>query len=123
MNYPPIFSVISVDPAAAAALGGSGIIRFFPAGEAPENVVRPYATWQVIGGLPENYIGTRPDVDQYTVQIDIWADTLASVRDASGAVRGAIELVAHIIGYRSESKEEETDLYRVSFDVDWFVHR
>lgn len=123
MNYPPVFEVISSDPLASSALGDSEIVRLFPAGEAPTGTERPYATWQIISGLPENYLEARPDIDRYTVQIDIWGDTLMATRLAAAAVRGAIETQAHVVGYRGEEKEEETDLYHVSFDVDWFVHR
>lgn len=123
MNYPPIFEAIQNDSSASALLGDSEFLRVYPGGEAPESTVRPYATWQVIGGVPEKYINNRPDIDQYSIQVDVWADTLADVRDCASAVRYAIEDQCHVTGYRSEEKEDESGLYRISFDVDWFVGR
>lgn len=119
---PPIFAVCAASSDVNDQLG-TDPLRLFQFGLAPQNVARPYAVWQIIGGAPENYITGVPDIDQYSIQVDVYATTATDARDAARALRDAIEPVAHIVGWRGEDREPETQLYRISFDVDWFVHR
>lgn len=120
--FPNIFSVVSADAGVTAALGSSPC-RFYPAGEAPARETRPYATWQTISGTPENLIGCAPDIDRYSVQVDVYAETLTAARSAAEAVRDAIETRCHIISWRGENRDFKTRLYRFSFDCDWWVER
>lgn len=120
--YPPIFSVCSAS-AAVKALIGSSPVRLFPFGEAPQGVTKPYAVWQSIGGSPENYINQVPDADYYSLQVDVYADNVTSVRAVAMALRDAIEPVAHITSWRGESRDPETRDLRYSFDIDWHVLR
>ncbi|MCW1937511.1 DUF3168 domain-containing protein [Pseudomonas sp. MDMC_285] len=119
---PPIFSVVSADPAVTALLG-SNPVRFLPFGEAPQGVTYPYAVWQSVGGAPGNFLAGRPDADSYTTQVDVYADTAASAREVAKALRDAVELVAHVVAWRGESRDPETKKYRFSFDVAWIVRR
>ena len=114
--YAPIFQVIAAVPAVTALLG-TGPVRFWPFGEGEEDAPRPYAVWQTITGNAENYLDQVPDSDAYTLQVDVYADSAASVRDAARALRDAIEPHAHIVAWRGESREPDTKLYRYSFDV------
>ncbi|HFS0752972.1 TPA: DUF3168 domain-containing protein [Pseudomonas aeruginosa] len=120
--YPPIFTVAAADPGVTSLIG-SNPVRLYPFGEAPQGVVYPYAAWQSFGGLPENYLGTLPDADSYTTQIDVYADTVASARAVAKALRDAIEPMAYVTSWRGESRDTETKKYRFSFDVDWIVQR
>jgi hypothetical protein len=120
--YPPIFKVVSQAPAAAALLGNSPV-RFWPFGEAEENAALPYAVWQTIAGSPENYLGDLPDMDGYTLQVDVYGSSISTVQSAARAIRDALEPHAHIVAWRGESREQDTKLYRISFDVDWLVQR
>jgi len=74
MMYPPIFAVCSSNPGVQAALGSSPC-RVFMFGHAPQGTTKPYAVWQLIGGSPENYLATRPDADNWSLQIDVYATT------------------------------------------------
>lgn len=118
----PIFAVCAADPGVQVLLGVSPT-RLYPFGEAPEGVTKPYAVWQVIGGSPENYLAGRPDVDGYTLQVDIYGDTGSSARAVTEAIRDAIELMANITRWGGEGRDPVTKAYRSSFDVDWMVHR
>lgn len=120
--FAPIFPVVAGSAAVAAVLG-SAPVRFWPFGEAPENSVLPYSVWQQVSGSPENYINQTPDLDSYTLQVDVYASTGSSARAAAKALRDAIEPHAHIGAWRGESREKDTKLYRYSFDVDWMVPR
>lgn len=122
--YPPIFAVCAASPAVRALLGeGDGTVKLFLFGLAPQNVKTPYAVWQTIGGLPENYITNVPDIDSFSVQVDVYASSAAEAREVAAALRDAIEPHAHVVGWRGDSRDPETKNYRYSFDVNWFVRR
>lgn len=124
MNYPPIFETCAADAGVVALLGESGgALRLYPAGSAPQGATKPYAVWQFIGGGPENYLAGRPDVDRFALQVDAYADTLTAARAIADAIEEAVELVAHVTAFRGEEKDLETALYRVGFDLEWFVNR
>lgn len=119
---PPIFPVCAAD-AAVTALLGTEPTRLYPFGEAPQGVAKPYATWQHIGGSPENYINQRPDMDGFSLQVDVYATTVSEVSDVAGALRDAIEVKAHIVRWGKQDTDKETGSRHISFDVDWFVSR
>ncbi|AVF54204.1 hypothetical protein AL527_02900 [Pseudomonas fulva] len=119
----PIFEACSRDPAVTGLLGTGADMRLYSFGEAPDKVARPYVVWQVINGNPENYLAGRPDVDGFTLQVDIYGTTGASVRSVRDAIRDAIELQANITRWGGESRDPTTKNYRTSFDVDWIVRR
>lgn len=120
--FPPVFEVVSADSDVQSNLGSSPC-RFYPFGEAPQNVTSPYGVWGVVTGTPENYVNQVPDLDTWVVQIEVFAKTASAARDAAEAVRNVIEPLAHIVAWRGESRDAETRLYRYSFDVDWMVSR
>ena len=120
--YAPIFQIIAAATPVTALLG-TGPTRFWPFGEAPEGSALPYAVWQTVSGTPENYINQTPDIDSYTLQLDVYASTGTSARAAAKALRDAIEPHAYIVAWRGDSREKETNLYRFTFDVDWLVQR
>lgn len=120
--FPPAFQVAAASPTVQAALGSSPV-RFYPFGEAPQNEQRPYAVWQTAYGSPENYIGDTPDIDTWGVQVDCFALTINQVRDSAKALRDVFEPVAHIVGWRGETRDADTNLYRYSFDVEFWTPR
>lgn len=122
MAAAPIFAVCAADPAVTDLLG-LGPTRLYPFGEAPEGVSKPYAVWQLITGSPENYLAGRPDLDGFTLQVDVYAVTAAAARSVTEAISHAIELQAYVTRWGGETKDAETKLYRSSFDIDWLVPR
>lgn len=120
--FPPVFATCVADAGVLAVLG-TNPTRLYPFGTSVQGVTKPYAVWQSVGGSPENFINQVPDIDSYTLQIDCYATTATAVRAVAEALRDAIEPVAHVVSWRGEEIDNETKLYRYSFDVDWFVHR
>lgn len=120
--FPPVFETLNAS-APVVALLGAAPLRVFVPGEAPQETKQNYLTWQIVSGLPENYIGQVPDTDTHTVQLDIYAATLSDARAIAKVVRDAIEPVAYVTGWLGESRELDTRLYRVSFQVDWITNR
>ncbi|MBY5942769.1 DUF3168 domain-containing protein [Halomonas sp. DP5N14-9] len=119
---PPIFTVCASDPEVTALLGTSPT-RLYPWGEAPQGVPTPYAVWQVVTGAPENYLGSRPDIDGFTIQVDVYADTGSAATDVAEAIRDAIEDKAYVVRWGGQETDPDTGRRRISFDVDWLVPR
>ncbi|CAM6359538.1 tail completion protein gp17 [Escherichia coli] len=70
----PLFTVCAASPALTALIG-SDPVRLYAFGSQDDEVIYPYVTWQNTGGEPALYLGSRPDIDRWTVQIDVWAST------------------------------------------------
>ncbi|EMR47043.1 DUF3168 domain-containing protein [Pseudomonas putida] len=119
----PIFEICSKNAAVGALIGSGVETRLYSFGEAPEGVAKPYAVWQVISGSPENYLAGRPDIDGFTLQVDVYATTGTSARRVRAAIRDAIELDAYLTRYGVEGRDPVTKNYRAGFDVDWKVPR
>jgi hypothetical protein len=120
---PPIFTICAADTGVQTLLESAGRLRLFPFGEAGELETLPYATWQVVGGAPENYLGNVPDIDAISTQIDVFAKTASEARAAARAIRDAIEPFAHVTGWDGELRDAATRSYRVIFTAAWFVDR
>lgn len=125
---PPIFAAVDVPAVQALLKSGSGPLRFYAFGEAPQGVSYPYAVWRYAAGLPENYLGDRPDIDSQTLQVDVYSADVPGQRGEMSrriaeALRDAIEPVAHITSWRGESRDPQTKAYTFTFDVDFWTHR
>jgi hypothetical protein len=125
---PPIFATVNVSAVQALLKTGAGPLRFYAWGKAPDNVEKPYAVWRQVFGLPENYLGDRPDADQFTTQIDVYAaDVLGQGADKArviaDAISNAIEGVAYVTSWIGESRDPETKNYVSTFQCDWWVPR
>lgn len=118
----PFFQVCKADATVRSLLGGA-LPRIYPFGQAPQEVAKPYVVYQWIGGSPFNMINCRPDADRASLQVDVYGLTTQSTTTVAKAIRNAIELDSYITGYRGDMRDEETKLYRTSFDVDWLVNR
>jgi hypothetical protein len=120
--FPPLFARLNASSAVKALLGTSPL-RVWPFGEVMAGAIKPYAVWQIITGSPENFLAGVPDTDGFTTQLDVYGDTPATVRAAAVALRDALEPVAYIVSWREPPREPDTNLYRISFDVDWLTPR
>ena len=120
--FPPIFSICAADNVVKTLLGSSPV-RFWPFGSAPQEASMPYAVWQIIGGVPENYLGNIPDSDRFSLQIDVYASTGIAAQNVALALRDAIEPHAYITAWRLGDRDSTTKAFRISFDVDWIINR
>lgn len=119
---PPVFAFCAARPSVRAVLGHDPV-RLYPFGLQDDAPVYPYAVWQVVGGSPDNYLSGRPDVDRYTLQFDVYADTAGEAIAGAQALRDAIEPCAYVTRWGSQTRDPTTKRYRYSFDVDWLVNR
>lgn len=116
---PPLYTLLSGNSAVAAIVG----TRIYPHGDAPAEVTAPYVTWFVVDGLPENQLSDVPAIDRFVLQVDCWHPTSAGVDTLAGAVRAALEPVAHVTGVVLNQRDPDTRLYRLALQVDYFLHR
>jgi hypothetical protein len=124
--YAPIFNAVNVAGVQALLKSGTGPLRFYLFGMAPQGVQLPYAVWQTAYGAPENYLGDIPDVDSFGIQVDVYAGAMQGptvARQVAQAIRDAIEGQCHITAWRGESQDPDTKNWRFGFDCDWIVNR
>lgn len=122
MSFPPIFEWVSGDSGIGAVLGTSPL-RFYPFGEAPDQIIKPYAVWQIVGGVPENYINQTPDTDSFTVQVDCYAPVVSDARDVAEELQRILEDRGHIVEFGGETRDRETRLFRHMFRIDLIISR
>lgn len=103
------FEKVSAD-AGVKLLLGSSPCRIFPFGDAEPKTLKPYAVYQV-GGVPENYVNQTPDIDNYTVNVEVIGEDVKSVLNAAKAIRDAIEPFGHVFTLASAGREPKTKDY------------
>jgi Protein of unknown function (DUF3168) len=97
--------------------------RIYRHGSAPQDVQKPYITWFVVTGQPEDILNAAPPHDRDTIQIDCWAETDTSIETLAYAVRSALDnqLISNRIII--DSRETDTKLYRMALEADFIASR
>lgn len=92
----------------------------------PENLPTPITTSYIISTVvsttPENYLDQPPNVDLYTIQFDIFAQTKSQCKQILTVMRGLFSS----IGYEAFSQDfldDATDLRRLVVNYDFFISR
>lgn len=122
---PPLYRWLTEDATVAAQASD----RIYPFGEAPAPVTYPYVTWQIISGLPEQYLGDRPDIDSVQVQVDCWGDGRVDVggskqvNDLADAVRNVLEEHGYMVNFGSTERDPDTVSYRYRMDFQFWTPR
>lgn len=119
---PGVFEVINASTAVKAIIG-TNPVRCYRHGEAPQKVARPYLTWYLASGRPENSLDEVPRVDENTAHIDCWSDSDAQVETLAKAVRDAIEPTHHMISIGPNGRDPETMRYRLGMDFTFWTDR
>ncbi len=117
--FPPIFEICSADSNVQSNLGASPC-RLYAFGRAGDAPTYPYAVWQTVSGVPENYLGQVPDIDSWTTQVDIYAQNGLDARNAAQAIRDAVEPYAYVTSFDGEGRDPDTLAYRYTMTVDWW---
>ena len=119
--FPPFFALCEASSQVKAIFGNSP--RIYPHGIADQNTPKPYAVFQIITGSPENYLGERPDIDAFDVQVDTYATTVQVAANGAKAIRDAVEGSAYVTAWRGQFKDPDTSLLRYSFEVSFLTPR
>lgn len=121
---PAIFSMVAASPACIALLGAPPKMRFVEFGEAVQGTTgEPYAVWQLISGLPANYLGQLPDIDDARIQVDCYASQQLVARALAIAIRDAIEPHAHMTNYAQRPRDATTRNFGYLMDFEFFTPR
>lgn len=106
------------------APNGDGTFRVYP-DVAPAGALRPYITYQAVGGQSPNYLSNTVALQNARMQINVWADTRSVARALMQSVIDALTpapIMATTIGAPVSSYEADTKLYgsRSDFSI-WFT--
>jgi hypothetical protein len=125
MMYAPLYRIALEDPVVFALLADtSESIRLWPFDQAPKDAPMPYATWQNIGGVPNNNVSDRPDADFFSVQVNVWAMTSAELWAVVEALRDVMEVDGcTIVRWGATVTDEITKALGYDFDVDCITYR
>jgi len=129
--FPPIFTTLQASATVRSIFGARP--RVYRQGEAPQLPppkagqsqadVKPYATWLLVSGIPENQLSGTPGHDRAGVQIDVYARDDAECVQAAQAIRDQMETVTHMTALRGLPRDADTRLYRISMDFDYWLPR
>lgn len=120
--FPLVFRALKASQAVKDIVG-TNPPRIYRHGEAPQDTTRPYITWFMVVGTPENNLSDLPPSDRQQVQIDYWHQTDTGIEALAVAGRDAIEPYAHMTSQPVDERETETKLYHIAQTFDWFVDR
>lgn len=116
---PPVFQTLTNNSPVNAIVAD----RIYRHSNAPQGVNKPYITWGIISGVPENSLSDIPDIDRLPIQVDCYHQTDAGIEELAIAVRNAIEPIAHMTNIPINERETETKLYRITLEFDWWLKR
>lgn len=117
--FPPVYQTLRASAAVVAIVGD----RIGAHGEVPQDTARPYITWFVVAGQPQDQISGAPCADFDAIQIDCWHQTDAGIRALATSVRDAIDAVGVSNRVRVNLREPDTKLYRVGIEADFITQR
>jgi hypothetical protein len=84
----------------------------------PEGAGRPYIVWFIVSAVPENQLSEDPEDDDQRVQVDCYSEQQPEARQIMQAAAEACETQGHIVFGPWAGFEEDTRLFRWSFDLE-----
>lgn len=116
---PNVYQTIRQDSTVVSIVGQ----RIYRHGSAPQNVQKPYITWFLVTGTPENVLNAAPCSDRNTVQIDCWSESDEQIEQLAYSVRDALD--SNLIANRMviNNRESDTKLYRIAIEADFIASR
>lgn len=114
----PIDSILR-GASAVRSIVGTRIYR----SQAPDQAQVPYVVWSIVSALPENNLSQAPELDEAVIQVDGYADTQQVSRALCEAMQAALEANYHVIFGPSESREDDTKLWRWLLQLTTFTNR
>lgn len=79
----------------------------------------PFIAWQILHGDAEQYLNDISDMDDVTVQIDIYAKKRADARMIAQHLRKVIFDYCYIERFSGTEQDPDTHLWRVRLDTRW----
>lgn len=117
---PDPYVALAASPAVLALLGDPPKVY---RGIAPEGTTAPYAAWFTAGQEGDGALDT-PAVDRWQLQVDAYSMDDIECEALARAVRDAMEQAgATWTGVPVDEQEEDTGLWRLGLQFDWWVNR
>ena len=119
MALPNVYQVLRGNATVVNTVG----TRIYRHGSAPQDVAKPYITWSMVIGMPQDILNAAPCHDKDTIQIDCWSETDTGVETLAYAVRSALD--SNLISNRIiiDNRETDTKLYRMAVEADFIASR
>lgn len=115
---PPVYATLMADATVASMTGGR--IRQ-DVGNPDEGA--PYIVWRLLSAVPEPTTHRRAPADRCSISVDVFASDEAERETLTRAARLALEPHGPILNIQSLGKEQDTRLWRMTFDMDWYINR
>src|SRR5690625_2893760 len=116
---PLVYPLLRSSPAIVGAVG-TAIYRH---GSAPLDTPRPYITWLLVSGRPEDQLSGAPCADFDLVQIDVWSEGDTQVEQIAYAVRDVLDSAGHANRMIMNTYDKDTKLYRLAIETDFIRSR
>lgn len=100
---------------ALVASGSPLVYRIYPQ-IAPDNAAVPYITYQVVATEAHNKLAGAPDTERKVVQINCIANTYASAKGVSEAVKSALNVSIGYLNGEGDDYFPQTERHRVRLD-------
>ena len=123
---PPVFQILKTSQAVRNVVYTPATQRWaiYRMGDPPQDPKRPYISWFLVSGTPENHLSGTPPVDRMTVQIDVWHQDDTGCENLAEAVRDTIEPYGHMTQIVINEREKlATGLYRIGMQFDLWLDR
>lgn len=120
--FAPVFKTLSTP-------GVTTIVddRIYSSGRAPQGVIKPYITWFVVNGSPDNHLSGPPISDDDLVQIDCYAgpgdDQEAICLAIAKQVRAALDDAGQSNRVIINHREADTGLFRIGIQTNFLYNR
>lgn len=114
MMLPLIYPLLRSNPTVLSIVGD----RIGRHGSMTQDEARPYITWFLVNGAPENQLSGAPCVDVDTVQIDCYSMDDTQVETLAYAVRDALDQAGHLNRIVRNLRDPDTRLYLISIETD-----
>lgn len=120
---PDVYRVLRSSSALVAIVGEKIYRTVAPENQDGTTVAAPYVVWSIVSALPENNLSDLPDTDNARIQIDCYSLKQVQARQMCDAAQAAIEAVTHVVFGPAETREDDTKLFRWTFDSSWWTPR
>lgn len=125
--YPDVFTIAKQSASVLSVLGAP-LPRLWPFKKAPQpgnpGYGVPYSTHQLAYGTPLNTLSCPPDMDDLSVQFDVYGKDATQVREVVEALRDAYEQSFNpVLSWDGEDWDQPTGLYRSTFTVQFMTGR
>lgn len=118
---PKVFEILNASVDAKEVLGQP--LRVYPWDRAPEKPMKPYVTYGIYNGNPENFLDRVPDIDNKGTQVNIFSNDPNECEAVATIVRNQLEPFAHMTSFSGPERDPATNDYSFRLEFDFWEDR